>query len=162
MDMNTEFAQSWDEYFDRVRDQFQKAWPRLSHESTPSHATLSFQDRVDAAAAMAWSDGSNKRLFVAGDKSYTALQDIYFSLRKQLYQRGTRKTFTKEECGVLLNALCSETVLARNHRQPAQVLNAQLQESLARTDGFSIEELREAAKKCANVVGSQDLHEAEG
>jgi hypothetical protein len=98
-------------------------------------------------------------LFVAGDVAYATLQDIYFSLRKQLYQHGKRATFTKEECGVLLSTLCSETVVARDRRQPAQVLNAQLKEALGRIRLLPIAALQEAAKKCANAVGSPTLHD---
>jgi hypothetical protein len=160
MDMNAEFAKSWEEYFDRACNNFQKSWPRFSHKTSPQ-AMGSFQDRVEAAAINAWSNENNRSVFIAGDMAYAALRGMYFSLRKQLYQRGTRKTFTKEECIVLLNALCSETVVARTHRQPAQALNAQLKEALARAKGFQIEALRDAAKRCANAVGSQSLQDSD-
>jgi hypothetical protein len=159
MDIDVEFAQSWDDYFDRVIEHFEKLSPCVPRQPVRPQAIESFQDRVEAAAVNAWSNGGPMSLFVAGDVAYATLQDIYFSLRRQLFQHGKRATFTKEECGVLLSALCSETVVARDRRQPAQLLNAQLKEALGRIPIFPISTLQEAAKKCATAVGSPALHD---
>jgi hypothetical protein len=153
INMDAELGQSWDNYFNRILEHFEKVWPvRLQ-------TVESFEDRVEAAAVTAWSNGSSMCPFVTGDVAYSTLNDIYFSLRKQLYQYSNRTTFTKEECEVLLSLLCSETVVAKARRRPAQILNAQLKEGLSRIPIFPIAELQEAAKKCANAVASSSLSE---
>jgi hypothetical protein len=119
----------------------------------------SFEGRVEAAATAAWSGFKNVSSLVLGEIAYETLRVLYFRLRKRLFQHSKRVSFTKDECGVLLDLLASRAMAPRGRRQPAQVLNRQLKEALAGVPGFEFACLQEAAKKCAAIAGAAGARE---
>jgi hypothetical protein len=147
-----EFPIPWNDDDDRDDSLSEMSEHWSSAVSTTIAPPLNAEERISTAAISAWSHSRHSTGIVLGGVAYDVLKDLYFRLRRQLYQHGKRTTFTKEECAVLLFILSSEAMPARGRRQPAQQLNTHLKAVLAEIPSFSLAELQEAAKKCATMV----------
>jgi hypothetical protein len=113
-----------------------------------------FEDRVDAAALAAWSDFRHFSGTVPGETAYDTIANLYFTLRRRLFQHAKRIGFTKGECGLFMDSLAARPIAARGHRQSAQLLNTQLKEALTDVPAFQIGCLQEAVKKVAVAIGA--------
>jgi hypothetical protein len=153
-DLGQDVPLSWYEFVDRDFA-FLDAWER----PTPPPPPETMSDRIECAAATAWSKFADASAVVAGSAAFETIHELYFTLRKALFQYARRNSFTKEECAVLLGMLSSEAIPSRGHRQPTLALIAQLKEALARVPLFQRATLQEAVRRCAHEVLAGHRHD---